>query len=173
VPETGMADQFEKVGLGWMSFLIYICALVGITVSFFTNFMATVRLVQSFGSDGLMPPVFKTCDPSTGIPTRACYITMFVLGSISFFQDLEQLSMFISLCNLLVYSFVTYCFVLLRYQEPDTNLCSTRVRVCILCYTLTSLLSSYLIQTDGIPLVLNASLLVLCVVFVILLQRLP
>lgn len=54
-PETAMADCFQAVGLGWMTYVIYVCALFGLTASISTNFMATVRVVQSFGRDGLLP----------------------------------------------------------------------------------------------------------------------
>lgn len=55
VAETAMADQFNIAGLNWMSLVIYICAVLGIAASLLTNFMGTVRLVQSFARDGLLP----------------------------------------------------------------------------------------------------------------------
>lgn len=41
--ETAMADAFYSVGLGWMSIVIYICAILGLSAACFTNLMSQPR----------------------------------------------------------------------------------------------------------------------------------
>jgi len=44
IPSTAIADQFKFAGLGYMTILIYICALIGITACAFTTVVGVVRL---------------------------------------------------------------------------------------------------------------------------------
>jgi amino acid transporter len=58
IPSTSIADQFTSVGLGYMTFLIYVCAIVGIAACNFTVFVGLVRLEQSLANEGFLPAVF-------------------------------------------------------------------------------------------------------------------
>lgn len=102
-----------------MTLIIYCCAIFGITASCFTNFMGTARIVQSFGRDGLLPEYFAECSPTTGIPVKACFVICIVLSTLAFFRDFEELSLLISLGNLLVFSFVSCCGMALRYKTEE------------------------------------------------------
>ena len=105
------------MGFEWVSYIIYVCALFGLAASLLTNFMAVVRVVQAFGREKFLPPIFATPNPETGIPHKTCYITLVVLSLLAFFFDLEQLSLLISLDNLLVFSFVMTCSLSIRYEN--------------------------------------------------------
>ena len=89
-----------------MSLVIYICAVLGIAASLLTNFIGTVRLVQSFARDGLLPEILNDSDPKTGVPVVNCGVVLLVLASLAFSFELEALTLIVSLSNLLVFSFV-------------------------------------------------------------------
>jgi hypothetical protein len=38
--ETALAEIFAQKGMGWMSFVIFICAIMGITAAAMTNMMS-------------------------------------------------------------------------------------------------------------------------------------
>lgn len=83
-PETAFADLFTEKGMSWMAVFIYLCAIIGITASLFTNFMATVRVVQSLGREGLIPALFAESSLTTGVPIKTCYVSLVVLATLSF-----------------------------------------------------------------------------------------
>lgn len=106
VAETAMATAFENAGLPWMGYFIYFCAVFGISASLLIHFIGTVRLLQSFARDGLLPEMFERFNPTTGIPTIASYYSLVFFSLLCFVYDLEELTEIISLGTLLMFSFV-------------------------------------------------------------------
>jgi len=39
-PDTAMADAFTAIGLPWVTLVIYLCAIFGITAACFTNLIS-------------------------------------------------------------------------------------------------------------------------------------
>ena len=129
-----------------MSLVIYICAVLGITASLLTNFMGTVRLVQSFARDGLLPELFNDSNPDTGIPVKNCYIVLAVLAYLAFFYELEALSLIVSLANLLVFSFVSACGVSFRYRLNANDSLIQGASLWVWIYLGCSFVSSFLLM---------------------------
>ncbi len=98
-----------------MTYIVYFCALTGITASCFANFMGTVRLLITFSRDGMLPEFFQEIHPSTGAPIKNLLAVFIMLSMLAFFQELEELLHITSLGTLLCYSFVASCGVALRY----------------------------------------------------------
>ena len=63
--------------------------------------------------------IFKKMNPRNNVPTWNIYIHCIILGLISFFADLEQLSRVISLGNLLSYSVINGSCIALRHVKGD------------------------------------------------------
>ena len=139
-----MADTFHLRGLDWMSYVIYLCAIIGISASLSSNFMGLVRLLQAFARDGLLPKILNECDVKTGIPNLTCYVACVFLCLFSFFFDFEELSLLLSLGNLLVYAFVAGCGIKLRYTTDlnEKNAASNFVWI----YELFAFISSFLLK---------------------------
>lgn len=56
--ETALADIFTAKGMPHMAFLIYFCALFGITAAVMTNIMSQARIMYAYAKDGLFFQVF-------------------------------------------------------------------------------------------------------------------
>jgi amino acid transporter len=62
-PSTAMADTFETVGYQWVQYIIYVCAVLGLSASMLTNFMAVVRVVQAFAREKFLPSFLAKSNP--------------------------------------------------------------------------------------------------------------
>ncbi len=84
-PETALADSFHNAGIEWMTYVVYICAITGITASCFATFMGTVRVLMTFSRDGMLPEMFQEIHPSTGMPLKNCFAVFIILSILAFF----------------------------------------------------------------------------------------
>lgn len=121
VPETAMADVYGNIGFPSMTIVIYFCAFFGTTAACFTNFLAQSRLIVAQAKQGLLPPSFYRVN-SRGNPAFATVVASLVCMVPAFLFDLETISEFVSLGNLVSYSYVTICGTSLRYQSNRTGL---------------------------------------------------
>jgi len=85
IPSTSIADQFTSVGLGYMTFLIYICAIVGITACNFTVFVGLIRLEQSLAKEGFLPAFFEGNEGTKGISVKGTLFTTVLTSFIAVF----------------------------------------------------------------------------------------
>ena len=143
-PETAIADAFSAAGLGWLTFVIYLTALVGITVSLFSNLMATVRNLQALSKENLLPRFLGVADPATGIPVQGCYFVTVLIGLSATIFDVEALSLLTSLCNLITYQGVASCYLLSRFGESQRR----RISMWVAAFFLLSIVSVQLFKTD-------------------------
>mmetsp|Transcript_51421 Transcript_51421/g.70586 ORF Transcript_51421/g.70586 Transcript_51421/m.70586 type:complete len:85 (-) Transcript_51421:709-963(-) len=84
-----MADAFTAVNLEWMTTIIYICSILGITASCFTCVMSLPRMAHSLAKDGMLFRFCRDVNPETKIPTKGAWFMCFVLAWPAFFMDLE------------------------------------------------------------------------------------
>lgn len=117
---TGVADyrQFEGVGdplakifeiknVGWMQFLVSICAVVAMTSVLLVFQMGQPRIWMSMSRDGLLPPVFKTIHPRFKTPSFATIVTGLVVGIPLLFTNKTIVLDFTSIATL--FAFVLVC----------------------------------------------------------------
>jgi amino acid transporter len=102
-----------------MTFLIYVCALVGITACCFTIFVGLIRLEQSLANEGFLPAFFSGKDQPNGISVKGTIFTTVVISLIAVFQSLVGISQLVSVVNLVTYSFVCACCLAFRYKKQD------------------------------------------------------
>ena len=119
IPSTSIADQFTSVGLGYMTYLIYICALVGIAACNFTVFVGLVRLEQSLANEGFLPAFFSGSEEKNGISVKGTIFTTVIISFIAVFQSLEGISQLVSVVNLVTYSFVCACCIAYRFKKSE------------------------------------------------------
>ena len=56
--ETALAEVFTDRGAAWMSFILFVCALLGVSAVGMTNMMSNSRVCYSYAKDGLFFSVF-------------------------------------------------------------------------------------------------------------------
>jgi amino acid transporter len=100
---------FEKQNLnvGWMQFLVSICAVVAMTSVLLVFQMGQPRIWMSMSRDGLLPPVFQKIHPKFKTPSFATIITGVVVGLPILFTDKTFVLDFTSIATL--FAFVLVC----------------------------------------------------------------
>lgn len=119
---TGAADyrKFDGVGdplafifepgnlnVGWMQFLVAICAVVAMTSVLLVFQMGQPRIWMSMSRDGLLPPVFAKIHPKFKTPSFSTIITGLVVGVPILFTDKTFVLDFTSIATL--FAFVLVC----------------------------------------------------------------
>ena len=104
-----LAFIFEKQNLnvGWMQFLVAICAVVAMTSVLLVFQMGQPRIWMSMSRDGLMPKVFQKIHPKYKTPSFATIITGLVVGVPILFTDKTFVLDFTSIATL--FAFVLVC----------------------------------------------------------------
>ncbi|MGG9971970.1 amino acid permease [Ferruginibacter sp. SUN002] len=104
-----LAFIFEKdnLNVGWMQFLVSICAVIAMTSVLLVFQMGQPRIWMSMSRDGLLPPVFQKVHPKYKTPSFATIVTGAVVGIPLFFTDKTFVLDFTSIATL--FAFVLVC----------------------------------------------------------------
>jgi basic amino acid/polyamine antiporter, APA family len=104
-----LAFIFEKQNLdvGWMQFLVSICAVVAMTSVLLVFQMGQPRIWMSMSRDGLLPPAFQRLHKKFKTPSFATIITGLVVGVPILFTDKTFVLDFTSIATL--FAFVLVC----------------------------------------------------------------
>ena len=104
-----LAFIFEKGNLdvGWMQFLVAICAVIAMTSVLLVFQMGQPRIWMSMSRDGLLPKVFQTIHPKYHTPSFATILTGLVVGIPILFTDKTFVLDFTSIGTL--FAFVLVC----------------------------------------------------------------
>ena len=104
-----LAFIFEKenLNIGWMQFLVAICAVIAMTSVLLVFQMGQPRIWMSISRDGLLPPVFQKIHPVYKTPSFSTILTGFVVGLPLLFTDKTFVLDFTSIGTL--FAFVLVC----------------------------------------------------------------
>ncbi len=104
-----LAFIFEKQNLnvGWMQFLVAICAVIAMTSVLLVFQMGQPRMWMTMSRDGLMPPIFQKIHPKFKTPSFATIVTGLVVGVPILFTDKTFVLDFTSIATL--FAFVLVC----------------------------------------------------------------
>ncbi len=97
----------QNLSIGWMQFLVAICAVVAMTSVLLVFQMGQPRIWMSMSRDGLLPPVFQKIHPKFKTPSFATIITGLVVGLPILFTDKTFVLDFTSIATL--FAFVLVC----------------------------------------------------------------
>src|SRR5215467_588366 len=116
-----LAFIFEKenLNIGWMQFLVAICAVIAMTSVLLVFQMGQPRIWMTMSRDGLLPPVFQKIHHKYKTPSFATLVTGLVVGIPVLFTDKTFVLDFTSIATL--FAFVLVCGgVLLIPRKPKT-----------------------------------------------------
>jgi basic amino acid/polyamine antiporter, APA family len=97
----------QNLNIGWMQFLVAICAVVAMTSVLLVFQMGQPRIWMSMSRDGLLPPVFQKIHPKFKTPSFATIVTGLVVGIPILFTDKTFVLDFTSIATL--FAFVLVC----------------------------------------------------------------
>ncbi len=97
----------ENLNVGWMQFLVSICAVIAMTSVLLVFQMGQPRIWMSMSRDGLLPPVFEKIHPKYQTPSFSTIITGLIVGIPVLFTDKTFVLDFTSIATL--FAFVLVC----------------------------------------------------------------
>ncbi len=118
VPDP-IAVAADRAGLGWMSTLIKLGAIAGLSSVILVMLLGQSRVFYSMSRDGLLPPVINKVHPKFQTP----YITSIVTGiAVAFFAailPIRDAASLVSIGTLLAFVIVSVGVLVLRVREPN------------------------------------------------------
>jgi amino acid transporter len=99
--------EAENLNIGWMQFLVAICAVVAMTSVMLVFQMGQPRIWMSMSRDGLLPEAFQQIHPRYKTPSFSTILTGFLVGVPILFTDKTFVLDFTSIGTL--FAFVLVC----------------------------------------------------------------
>ena len=118
VPDP-IAVVADRAGLGWMSTLIKLGAIAGLSSVILVMLLGQSRVFYSMSRDGLLPPFINKVHPKFQTP----YLTSIVTGvGVAFFAailPIRDAASLVSIGTLLAFVIVSVGILVLRVREPN------------------------------------------------------
>src|SRR3989454_688150 len=118
VPDP-IAVAADRAGLGWMSTLIKLGAIAGLSSVILVMLLGQSRVFWSMSRDGLLPQVINRIHPKFQTP----YVTSIVTGiAVAFFAailPIRDAASLVSIGTLLAFVIVSIGIIVLRVREPN------------------------------------------------------
>lgn len=129
--EAPLAEAFTAKGLKFVSVLISIGAIAGLTTTLLVGLYVQSRLYLGLGRDGLLPSVFAKVHPTRHTPIHSQIWVGCVAVIMAGLFNVHQLSHILSVGTLTGYSVVSACVITLRWKDKVGSQDSRR---CIPCW---------------------------------------
>ncbi|GLT84327.1 hypothetical protein SLE2022_025630 [Rubroshorea leprosula] len=115
--DAPLADAFNSKGLKYVSVLISIGAVAGLTTTLLVGLYVQSRLYLGLGRDGLLPSIFAKVHPERHTPVHSQVWVGIVAGILGGLFNVHILSHILSVGSLTGYSVVAACVVTLRWKD--------------------------------------------------------
>jgi basic amino acid/polyamine antiporter, APA family len=115
-----LAVAAQSTGLPWLSPIINIGAICGISSVILVNMLAQSRIFYSMSRDGLLPPLFARLHPRFRTPHVTTIITGVLVAIASGLFPITVLGLLVSMGTLLAFAIVCTGVLILRKTAPDT-----------------------------------------------------
>jgi APA family basic amino acid/polyamine antiporter len=115
---------------GWMSLIISIGSIAGLTANTFALFMFQARTFFSVAYDGLLPQVLVKINPKTKSPDSSVIATEVIVATMSLLFDVDIAGNAVSICGLIVREVVDLSVIISRYESKS----STSLIINVLCF---------------------------------------
>lgn len=111
----------DRIGLPWLSFLIEVGALVGITTAILVLLYGQSRIFSIMAKDGLMPPLFARLHPRLQTPWTSQLVIGVVVAAVAAVAPIETLSELVGVGTLFAFLMVCVSVLRLRTLEPEAH----------------------------------------------------
>jgi APA family basic amino acid/polyamine antiporter len=121
--DAPIALAIDQVGAGlaWMSPLIKLGAIAGISSVVLVMMMGQSRIYYAISKDGLLPPLFAKIGAKHGVPQNATIFAGVATALIAGLFPLSVLSELVSIGTLLAFAIVCISVMVLRKTHPELN----------------------------------------------------
>ncbi|UJX39369.1 amino acid permease [Desulfovibrio sp. JY] len=114
-----IAVAIDIIGMPWLSILVKLGALAGLTSVILVFLLGQPRVFFSMSKDGLLPPAFAKIHPKYGTPVMTTLVTGLVVALAAGFFSIGILGELVSIGTLFAFAIVCAGVMVLRYRQPD------------------------------------------------------
>ncbi|KAE9592189.1 hypothetical protein Lal_00013033 [Lupinus albus] len=115
--DAPLAEAFESKGLKFISILISVGAVAGLTTTLLVGLYVQSRLYLGLGRDGLLPSIFAKVHVKRHTPIHSQVWAGIVASVLAGLFNVRMLSHILSVGTLTGYSVVSACVVALRWKD--------------------------------------------------------
>ncbi|KQK00595.1 cationic amino acid transporter 9, chloroplastic [Brachypodium distachyon] len=119
--DAPLAEAFSAKGLKFVTVLISIGAVAGLTTTLLVGLYVQSRLYLGLGRDGLLPSVFAKVHPIRHTPLHSQIWVGCVAAVLAGLFNVHALSHILSVGTLTGYSVVSACVITLRWSDKSTS----------------------------------------------------
>ncbi len=106
-------------GLAWLSPLIKLGAIAGLSSVILVMMLGQSRIYYSISKDGLLPKIFSKIHPKHGIPHNATIFASIITALFAGLFPLHVLTELVSIGTLMAFTVVCISIIILRKTQPD------------------------------------------------------
>ena len=117
VPDP-IAVVADRAGLGWMSTLIKLGAIAGLSSVILVMLLGQSRVFYSMSRDGLLPPFINKVHPKFKTPYLTSIVTGVVVAFFAAILPIRDAASLVSIGTLLAFVIVAVGILVLRVREP-------------------------------------------------------
>src|SRR6266545_4082247 len=118
VPDP-IAVAADHAGLGWMSSLIKLGAIAGLSSVILVMLLGQSRVFYSMSRDGLLPPFINRVHPKFQTPYLTSIVTGVVVAFFAAILPIRDAASLVSIGTLLAFVIVSIGILVLRVREPN------------------------------------------------------
>ncbi|MGE5091484.1 MAG: amino acid permease [Bacillota bacterium] len=118
VPDP-IAKVADAAGLGWISSLIKLGAIAGLTSVILVQLLGQSRVFYSMSRDGLLPPFVNRIHPRFRTPWITSIVTGIAVAIPAAILPVRDAAKLVSIGTLLAFIIVSIGIIVLRVREPD------------------------------------------------------
>jgi APA family basic amino acid/polyamine antiporter len=117
VPDP-IAVVADRAGLGWMSTLIKLGAIAGLSSVILVMLLGQSRVFYSMARDGLLPPFVNKVHPKFQTPYLTSIVTGVIVAFFAAILPIRDAASLVSIGTLLAFVIVSVGILVLRVREP-------------------------------------------------------
>lgn len=119
--DAPIALAIDRTSLGWLSPLIKLGAIAGLSSVILVMMMGQSRIYYSISKDGLLPKILSKVHSKHKTPRNATFFACVLTAIFAGLFPLHVLSELVSIGTLMAFSIVCISIIVLRKTEPDLN----------------------------------------------------
>jgi APA family basic amino acid/polyamine antiporter len=106
-------------GLGWITFIVKIAIIAGLSSVALGNLLAQSRVFFAMGKDGLLPPAFSQLHKTSKTPIFSSLVAVSICLLLSGIFPVSILGNLVSMATLFIFAIVCLGVLILRYKHPE------------------------------------------------------
>ena len=118
VPDP-IAVAVDAIGLPWLSFVVKIGAIAGLSSVMLVLLYGQTRIFYSMAKDGLIPPIFATVHKKYQTPWINTLLLGGLSGLVAGMTDINSLGNLVNLGTLVAFTIICFTVMYMRKTEPD------------------------------------------------------